>query len=186
MAQRQTVNLLNGIDLSVLQETILAVKENPELGKCRLRATNKWLGGTHNRTTIGDFFAAGEERTHKQPFEVEADEPPLLAGDDEAPNPVEYLLSSLASCVTTSLVAHAAVRGIHIEELESEVEGDIDVRGCLGLSNEVPRGYTNIRVTCHVKADEDNMDRLKRLAQYSPVYSTLINGVNMDLKVEPK
>jgi len=186
MAQRQTVNLLNGIDLSVLQETILAVKENPELGKCRLRATNKWLGGTHNRTTIGDFFAAGEERTHKQPFEVEADEPPLLAGDDEAPNPVEYLLSSLASCVTTSLVAHAAVRGIHIEELESEVEGDLDLRGFLGLSADTPKGYTDIRLKFKVKADVDNMERLKRLAEYSPTFNTLIHGVNVDLQIEPK
>ena len=123
MAQRQTANLVNGIDLDVLHETIEAVKQDPELGKCKFRATNKWIEGDHNRTTISDYFAAGEDRTHKKPFELDADEPPMLAGDDEAPNPVEHLLNALAGCVTTSMVAHAAVHGIHIEELESEVEG---------------------------------------------------------------
>jgi len=176
----------NGIDLEVLQSTIQAIEQDPQPGRCKFRTHTRWLGANHSRTTVDDFYAAKEERHHLEAFEVDADEPPLLAGQDLAPNPVEHLLNALSFCLTTAMVTHAAVRGIHIEELESEVEGDIDVRGCLGLSNEVPRGYTNIRVTCHVKADEDNMDRLKRLAQYSPVYSTLINGVNMDLKVEPK
>jgi uncharacterized OsmC-like protein len=186
MAQRQTAHLINGVDLDVLQRTIEAIKQDPELGKCRFRATNKWIDGAHNRTKIDDFFAAGEERTHKQSFQVDADEPPMLAGNDEAPNPTEYLLNAVAGCVTTSIVAHAAVRGIHIEELESEVEGDLDLRGFLGLSDDTPRGYTDIRVKIRAKADVDDMERLKRLAEYSPTFNTLIHGVNVDLQVEPK
>ena len=84
------------------------------------------------------------------------------------------------------MVAHAAVRGIHIEELESELEGDIDLRGYLGLSNDVPRGYTNIRVKFKVKADEDNLDRLKRLALFSPVFNTITHGAEVDVQVERK
>ena len=114
MAQRQTANLVNGIDVDILHETIDAVKQDPELGKCRFRAKNKWIDGDHNRTTISDYFAAGEERTHKRSFEVDADEPPMMAGDDDTPSPTEYLLNALASCVTTSIVAQAAVRGIHV------------------------------------------------------------------------
>jgi uncharacterized OsmC-like protein len=186
MAQRQTANLVNGIDLDVLHETIEAVKQDPELGKCKFRATNKWIEGDHNRTTISDYFAAGEDRTHKKPFELDADEPPMLAGDDEAPNPVEHLLNALAGCVTTSMVAHAAVHGIHIEELESEVEGDIDLRGFLGLSEDTPKGYTDIRLKFKVKADVDNLARLKRLTEYSPVFNTLTHGVKVDIQVEPK
>ena len=92
----------------------------------------------------------------------------------------------LAACVTTSMVAHAAVRGIHIEELESELEGDIDLRGFLGLSNDVPKGFTEIRVKFKVKADVDNMERLKRLAAYSPVFNTITQGANVYIQVEPK
>lgn len=186
MARQQTTQVVNGIDTEALQSTISAIEQNPELGTCKFRAHTKWLGANHSRTTIDDFYAAQEERHHLEAFEVEADEPPLLAGQDLAPNPVEHLLNALSVCLTTAMVAHAAVRGIHIDELDAEVEGDIDLQGYLGLSNDVPRGYTNIRVNFRVKTDEDNMDRLKRLAQYSPVYNTLVNGVNVDVQVEPK
>ncbi|MEN6335815.1 MAG: OsmC family protein [Phycisphaerales bacterium] len=185
MAQQRTTSEINGIDLEVLQNTTNAIEQDPSLGKCRFRATNKWIGGAHNRSRIDDFYAAGEERNHQQPFELDADEPPMLAGDDQAPNPVEHLLHALASCVTTSMVAHAAVRGIHIEELESQVEGDIDLRGFLGLANDVPKGYTNIRVKFRAKGDPENIAKLRRLAEFSPVYNTLTQGVGVDIEVEP-
>jgi uncharacterized OsmC-like protein len=186
MARQQTSGTVNGIDLETLQGTIDAIRQNTELGKCKFRASNKWIRGNRNRTTIDDYYAGGEERNHRTTFEIDADEPPLLGGDDEAPNPVEHLLNSLAGCITTSMVAHAAVRGIEIEELESEVEGDLDLRGFLGLSDDTPKGYTDIRIKFKVKADVDNLERLKRLAQYSPTYNTLIHGVNVDIQVEPK
>lgn len=186
MATQQTVSTVNGIDREALQATIDALQQDPELGKCRFHVRNKWVDGNHNHTTINSFYAAKEEREHKQPFEIDCDEPTLLAGEDQAANPVEHLLNSLAGCLTTSMVAHATVRGIRIEELESEVEGDIDLRGYLGLSEDVPKGYTNIRVKFRVKADTENMERLKGLAQYSPTYNTVINGVNVDIQVEPK
>ena len=186
MAAQQTLHKVNGIDLDVLQETVSAIEKNPGLGKCKFRASNKWINGSHNRTRITGFYGAGQEMEHRQPFELYADEPPVLAGDDEAPNPVEHLLNALAGCVTTSMVAHAAVRGIHIEELESELEGDLDLRGFLGLSDDVPKGYTNIRIKFKVKADTDNMERLRRLTEYSPVFNTITQGARVDVTVEPK
>ena len=175
---------LNGVDLAVLNETITAIQNDPQLGKSKFRARNKWMGGNHNRSTISDFYAANEEMTHKQPFELHADEPSILAGNDEAPNPVEHLLNALASCVTTSMVAHAAVRGIEIEELESELEGDIDLNGFLGLDASVPKGYTDIRVNFKVKTDEANRDKLRSLADFSPVYNTIMNGANVDIQIQ--
>ncbi len=174
---------VNGIDLGVLQETVRAMQSDPELGRCVFRARNRWLDGTRNRTTIDGFYAAKQEIAHKQPYDLHADEPPMLAGSDEAPNPVEHLLNALATCLTTSMVAHAAVRGIDIAELESEIEGEIDLRGFLGIASDVPKGYTNIRVTFHSKSDADT-EQLKSLAEYSPVYNTLLSGVNVDLRVE--
>ena len=186
MAIQQAVSTVNGIDLNVLQETVTAIEKDPELGKCRFRASNKWIDGNHNRTRITGFYGAKQEMEHQQPFELDADEPPVLAGHDEAPNPVEHLLNALAGCVTTSMVAHAAVRGIHIEELESEVEGDLDLRGFLGLSDTVPKGYTDIRIRFKVKADTDSMERLRRLTEYSPVFNTITHGAKVDITVEPK
>ena len=176
---------VNGIHMATLQQTVNAIEHEPDLGQCRFRASNTWLGGNHNRTTITGFYGAGQEIAHKQEYELHADEPPILAGNDEGANPVEHLLNALAACVTTSMVAHAAVRGIHIEELESELEGDIDLRGFLGLEKDVPRGFTDIRVRFRVKADVENMERLKRLTEYSPVFNTITQGANVDIQVEP-
>ncbi len=185
MAQQDTTTTINGIDVEILQNTVAAVEHEPSLGTCKFRATNKWVGGAHNRSRIDDYFAAGEERHHQRTFELDADEPPMLAGEDHAPGPVEHLLHALASCLTTSVVAHAAALGIHIEEIESELEGDIDLRGFLGLSNQVPKGYTNIRVKFRVKDDAEDLDRIERLINFSPVYNTLIHGAKVDVEVEP-
>ena len=176
-------NHVNGIDLNVLGQTVDAIKSDPDLAQCRFRARNKWIDGGHNCSTITSFYAARQDNEHKQPFELHADEPPMLAGDDDSPNPVEHLLNALAGCVTTSMVAHAAVRGIHIEELESELEGDIDLLGFLGLAD-VPKGYTDIRVKFRVKTDPANIETLKQLAAFSPVYNTLINGAKVNIDVE--
>ena len=117
---------------------------------------------------------------------MHSDEPPVLAGGDRNANPVEYLLHALASCLTTSLVAHAAVRGIKIHELESEVEGDIDLRGFLGLAEDVPKGYKNIRILFKIKTDEKNLSRLKDLAEFSPVYNTIAEGASVDIQFVQK
>ena len=186
MQTAEKINRANGIDLDVLKETVSAIRKDPDLGKCRFRAHNKWIDANHNRTTISGFYGAKQEMNHKQEFELHADEPPILAGGDEGANPVEHLLNALAACVTTCLVAHAAVQGIHIEALESELEGDIDLRGFLGLAPGVPKGYTNIRVKFKVKTNPENMKKLKKLAEFSPVYNTLIHGTKVDIEIEPR
>lgn len=178
--------IINGIDMDTLQGTVQAIDQEPELGRCPFRARNQWLGGNHNCTTITGFYGAKQEFAHKQSFELHADEPAILAGGDEGANPVEHLLNALAGCVTTSMVAHAAVRGIHIEELESELEGDIDLRGFLGLANDVPKGFTDIRIMFKVKANVDNLERLKRLTAFSPVLNTITQGAHVDIQLEAR
>lgn len=174
---------VNGVHLETLQGTVSAIARDPELGQCKFRARNTWLGGTRNCTRITGFYGARQEIAHKQTFELHADEPPILAGSDDGANPVEHLLNALAACVTTSMVAHAAVRGIHIEALESELEGDIDLRGFLGLDAEVPKGFTDIRLRFRVQADVDDLEQLKQLAEYSPVFNTLTQGANVAIEV---
>jgi uncharacterized OsmC-like protein len=178
--------MVNGIHMDTLQGTVNAIEQEPGLGACKFRASNKWLGGNHNCTTVTGFYGARQEIAHKQQFELHADEPPILAGHDEGANPVEHLLNALAACVTTSMVAHAAVRGIRIEALESELEGDLDLRGFLGLDEAVPKGFTDIRINFKVKTDVKNLERLKRLAAYSPVFNTITQGANVEIQVERK
>ena len=178
--------VVNGIELETLMGTVKAIQADPELGVCRFRATNQWLNGNHNRSTVTGFYGAKQEMQHKQTFTMDADEPAILAGDDKGANPVEHLLHALASCLTTSMVAHAAVRGIAIEEMESEFEGDIDLNGFLGLDANVPKGYTAIRAKFRVKADPKDMDQIRELVKFSPVYNTLTNGTPVDVQVAMK
>lgn len=178
--------VVNGIEIDTLKATVGAIQAEPDLGACHFRAANKWLSGNHNRSTVTGFYGARQEIAHKQSFVMDADEPAILAGEDEGANPVEHLLHALASCLTTSMVAHAAVRGIDIDEMESELEGDIDLRGFLGLADDVPKGYTAIRATFRIKADPADLETLRGLANFSPVFNTLTNGTNVDVNVELK
>lgn len=181
-----TANLLNGVDVSSLETTVTAVKGKPELAKCRFRLHNQWINGGHNHGLVGKFYGASQENEHQRKIELSADEPALLAGSDLAANPVEHLLNALSACLTTTMVYHAAIRGIKIEELESDLEGDLDLRGFLGLSNEVRKGYENIRVRFKVKTDAVNLEKLKALCQLSPVFDVTSNGTKVDVQVERK
>jgi hypothetical protein len=105
-----TQNIVNGINTEELSKTISAVQENSALGKCEFRAKNHWIEGGQNSTTVKGFYGAGQVNSRSVPFQFNADEPPALLGQDSAANPVEYLLTALSSCMTTSMVYHAAAR----------------------------------------------------------------------------
>ena len=130
--------VVNGVDVDVLGGTVGAIQADPGMGACRFRASNSWVDGAQNCSRVTGFYGAHQEIAHKQAFEMLADEPAILAGSDDGANPVEYLLHALASCLTTSMIAHAAVRGIKIEAMQSELEGDLDLNGFLGLNHQYP------------------------------------------------
>jgi uncharacterized OsmC-like protein len=178
------VHEVNGIDVQTLLATVQAVQQAPALGAFQFRARNQWLGGTKNRSRIQGFFGAGrEDDSRAEPYVMDCDEPPVLCGRDEGANPVEYLLNALAGCMTTTMVAHAASRGIAIEALDSKLEGDIDVRGFLGIAPDVPKGYRTIRVTFRVRSDAD-VETLRKLAQFSPVYNTITQPTKVEVRIE--
>jgi len=180
--EKQKPPTLNGVNVDQLFGNIDAIKNAPVLGKFKFRANNKWVNGGHNITTIKNFHGVQQEHDHANPFELDADEPPLLLGKDIGPNPVEYALTALAACVTTALVYHAAAKGIRLNAVESRLEGDIDLRGFLGISDDVRRGYDNVRIYYKIDADAPN-EQLEELIQmgtkYSPVFDTITNPVNV-------
>jgi len=181
-----TEKILNGVNIQTVENSVQAIEKDPGIAAFKFRLKNRWIDGGLNRASINSFFGARQENSRPEPFVLDADEPPMLAGRDLAANPVEYLLRALAGCMTTSMVYHAALRGIRIEELEADLEGDLDLRGFLGLSQDVRKGYENIRVTFRVKTDEKNLDRLKALSKLSPVLDTVANGTNIEIRIERK
>jgi uncharacterized OsmC-like protein len=184
MAKSTTNTELNGILLEPVGETIEALQKDPELAKSQFQITNQWIAGGKSSTTVSSFISGGEEVRHSQDFSIHADEPPALGGTDTSPNPVEHLLNALAGCVTTTLVAHAAIRGIEIEKIESSLEGDLDLNGFLGLNPDTPKGYQGIRMDIKVKTAEENLEKLRGFVEYSPVYSTLTNGTPVEVKIQ--
>jgi uncharacterized OsmC-like protein len=171
----------NGVDTEVMFGTLDAIKAQPALGRFQFRARNRWIAGSHNRTTIKDFYGAGQEDASRtEAFTIDAGEPPILLGANEGANPVEYLLHALAACLTTSLVYVAAARGVPLTEVESTLEGDMDVRGALGLDDDYRNGFERIRVTFRVAGDapeEKLREVVERAQQRSAVFDMVTNGV---------
>jgi uncharacterized OsmC-like protein len=175
--------VINGVDVERLGQTVQAVQQNPSLGTSQFRAVNRWINGGHNRSTIKGFYGAGQEDTTRtKPFVLDADEPYVLLGKDQGANPVEYVLHALAACLTTSLVYHAAARGIRIESVESTLEGDLDLQGFLGLSDQVRRGYKEVRVNFTITSDA-TAEQLKELTKFSPVYDIVSNPVPVSISI---
>ena len=176
-----TKAIRNGVNTEQLFGTLDAIKADPSLARFQFRARNRWIDGAHNRSTIRDLYAANQEDTSRAAeFVLDAGEPAILLGTDTGPNPVEYLLHALAACLTTSLVYVAAARGIHLTEVESTLEGDIDVRGALGLSDEYRNGFERIRVSFRVEGDapeEKLRELVARAQQRSAVFDMVANGV---------
>ena len=177
---------VNGVNVEKLGETVQAIQGKPELAKFKFRATNKWINGGHNQTTVKEFYGAcQEDTTRTEPFVLDADEPPVLLGEDHNANPAEFVLHALASCLTTSMVYHAAANGIKIEEVESEYEGDIDLHGFLNLSQDIRKGYQNIRVNFKVKSDAPAY-KLRELMKHSPVFDIVTNPVPVAISLQTK
>ena len=175
----------NGVDSAQMYATLDAVKANPELGIFQFRASNTWVDGAHNRSTIQYFYGAGQEdRSRARAFTVDAGEPAILLGKDTGPNPAELLLSALAACLTTTLVYIATARKVQLTEVTSTLEGDLDVRGGLGLSDDVRNGFSKIRVHFDVKGDalaEKLREIVDRAQARSVVYDIVTNGVPVEV-----
>jgi uncharacterized OsmC-like protein len=177
----------NGVDTPTLFATLEAVKGQPEIAKFQFRATNKWISGNHSRSTIEGFYGVGAEMKHKQAFTYDADHLEVLVGTDNGPTPVEFLLHALAACLTAGLGNIAAARGIDLVEVESTVEGDIDLLGVLGLADDVRNGYQGIRASFRIKgnaSEEQLKGLLERSKARSAVYDVITNGVPVDIQVE--
>ncbi len=176
----------NGVDTATLFATLDAVKATPDIAKFQFRATNRWVTGTHNQSTIHGFYGAMQEMAHRQSWTFDADHPAVLVGADNGPTPVEFVLHALAACLTSGLANIAAARGVNLTEVESTVEGDIDLLGILGLSDQVRNGYEQIKVSFRLRGDDPEKLRqvVEQSRKRSAVYDVVTNGVPVSIDVD--
>ena len=175
---------LNGVDTPTLLATINVVAGQPELAKFQFRASNQWIDGTHSRSAIRGFYGAGGEQSHEKTFFADGDHPAVLCGGGKGPTPVEWLLHALATCLTAGIGNIAAARGIKLTKVQSFIEGNMDMRGILGLSDEVRNGYESISIRFEIEGDappEKLQQLLDQSRARSAVFDMLANGTNVSV-----
>ena len=179
--------MTNGVDRDTLFATLDAVKQAPQAAQFQFRAHNEWVSGTHNRSTITDYFGVGEERQHRATFTFDADHPAVLVGRDNGPTPVEFVLHALASCLTAGLANIAAARKVTLTEVRSTVTGDIDLNGILGLDPKVRNGYQKINVAFAIKGDAPPAvlrSLVEQSKARSAVFDIITNHVPVDITID--
>jgi uncharacterized OsmC-like protein len=186
-AERRPPRPLNGVDTPGLFATIGAVDQAPQLAAFRFRATNRWVSGTHSRTRFEAFDGAGGTHEHVATYEMDGDHPAVLVGEDRGPTPVEALLHALGTCITAGIGNIAAARGVELRSVECALEGDIDLRGILGLSDEVRNGYSGITARFRIRGDA-SPEKLRTIVEQararSAVFDVLTNGVPVNIEID--
>jgi len=177
----------NGVNVQALLDAREALTGAPQAAQFKWRASSKWVNGTHSASTVKSFFGLGEEQSHKTEFSFDADHPELFASEDHGITPVEYVLVGLASCLTAGIAAVAQNREIQLKSVEATLEGDMDVRGILGIDSDVRNGFSNITVTYNIDADASPDDIKALVAQSqkrSAVYDIITNPTNVTVEVK--
>jgi uncharacterized OsmC-like protein len=158
--------IINGVDVDKLAEIIRVMETDPSKASVKFQAETKWISCAYSKTKIRNFI-------------LEGDEPVSYLGSNRVPNPVETILAALGSCLSIGFAYNAAARGINLDALDISLEGDLDLRGFLGISDKVRPGYQNIKITFKVKSDASR-ERLEELFNHvlrtSPVLDIIRNA----------
>jgi uncharacterized OsmC-like protein len=187
MTTQGTITTLNGVDVEALGAMIQDITEKPALGQARFRAHNTWISGGHNQTSIQGFYGAGrEDESREQPFVIDSDEPPVLLGQNRGANAVEIALAALASCMTGTIAYYGAAMGIELEEVTSELEGNLDQRGLFGIDEGTRNGLQHVRIDYRIKSPESRERILELLGvaqKFSPLFDMMTNPVPVSVRL---
>ena len=176
----------NGVNVEALFGAQEALASAPEAAKFKWRSTVEWINGTHSRSTIEGFYGLGAEQKHKTETSFSADHPEVFASEDLGVTPVEYLLVGLASCLTAGVAAVAQARKVQLRSVSATLEAGMDVRGILGVDEDVRNGFDGIKVTYKIDADASPEDIKAIVAQSqkrSAVYDIISNPTNISVEV---
>ena len=176
----------NGVDIDFLRGARELLTAEPEGAKFKWRVSNTWVRGTHSKSTAQGFFGLGEEQARPSAFHFDADHPEVFSADDNGATPTELVLAALASCLTAGVATVAQNRDIQLRSVTATLEGDMDVRGVLGVDTDVRNGYSNIRVTYDIDADASKADIEALVSQSqkrSAVYDIVTNPTTVTVEV---
>jgi uncharacterized OsmC-like protein len=177
----------NGVNVEFLLAAREALAAQPEGADFKWRVSNTWVNGTHSRSSIHGFFGLGQEQSHRTEFVFDGDHPELFSSEDHGPTPVELLLVSLASCLTAGVAAVAQNREIQLRSVTATLQGDMDIRGILGVDPDVRNGFNQIKVSYKVDADATPDDIKALVAQSqkrSAVYDIVTNPTRVTVEVD--
>ena len=186
MTYQTTIKADNGVDTDSLIGARGAFEQMPEAAAFTFRSQCSWIDGTYNTNTINGYFGLGQEHERKQAYTIESDHPEVFHAGDRAATPPEIVLAGLASCLTGGLAAVAQHRGIQLNAVKATVEGDVDVRGILGMDPEIRNGFSNIRVSFEIDADASREDIEALVAQSqkrSAVFDIITNPTNVQVSL---
>jgi uncharacterized OsmC-like protein len=176
----------NGVNVEALLGAREALSKAPEAARFNWKATSKWVGGTHTRTSMKGFFGLGGDQSHKSEFSFDTDHPEIFASEDKGATPVEMVLTGLAGCLTAGVAAVAQLRKIQLRSVKATLEGSMDIQGILGIDSDVRNGFDGVTVKFEIDADATKQEIEALVAQSqkrSAVYDILTNPTNVTVSV---
>jgi uncharacterized OsmC-like protein len=178
----QTTTARNGVNVEALLGAREALTGAPEGARFKWRATSEWMNGTHSRTTVDGFYGLGAEQKHRQVFKFDSDHPEVFASEDNGATPVEFMLVGLAGCLGAGIASVAQNRNIQLRSVKATLEAGMDLRGILGIDDNVRNGFDGIKVHYEIDADatQDEIAALVAQSQKrSAVFDIITNPTDV-------
>ncbi|MGA9153004.1 MAG: OsmC family protein [Candidatus Nitrosopolaris sp.] len=185
MVSYETKTELNGVNTQTLSGVYESMRNQPEMAKATFSVKSEWNGGFSVTCSSKDFRSGGKNIERNKEYRMQYDFPNRLSGKDSGPTVCEVCMGSLAACLTQTIVSHASSRGIMIDSINIDVEGDVDLRGFTGISNDVRPGAQQFRVNMNIKSNSASKEQINELREigkrFSPAFDTLTNGTSVVL-----
>ena len=175
---------LNGIDTEVLKQVMGQVSKDPSVGKVKFQVTTTWKGTTKSETVVRGYEIGGQKVSRIHTFVT--DEPKELLGEDTSANPQEYLMGAMNACILNTYVIAAAMKGIKMEKVEMETEGELDLRGFLGIDKNVIAGYKELKYKVRLKGNgtqEQYEEVHKAVVATSPNYYNISHAIKLNTEL---
>lgn len=178
-------NIKNGVDLDNIQGLLGAIENDPKVAQVQFKAQSEWIGGTQSEVTISEMFSNQQNMFGPdRQFKLRVDEPGVLGGKDEYPNPVEYLASALCGCLTAGIATNAALFGTELEKINVEVLVNFDLHGVLGLDRSQPSGPLDLHYKVTLKGKNGaNVESLIKSKETLDKKSPIKNAIELPLRV---
>ena len=177
--------IFNGVNTQILNTVFNSMRNQPEMAKATFSVKSEWNGGFSVTSSSKGFRIGGQNIERNTEYKAQYDFPDQLSGEGKGPTVCESCMGSLAACLTQTIIAHAISRGIQIDSINIDAEGDVDLRGFTGISNDVRPGAQQFRVNMNIKSDTASKEQINELydigKRFSPAFDTLTNGTSVVL-----